>query len=228
MNNTPYIYIVAFFLSTFVFGQQVTLSKVEHYKENSDKVLYKVLAGNPNSEYLGEIEVQGATNNHEETFAKIYKKAKQIGANSFSLKTTYNIDDTENKLEESHYFLNLYYTETKNLPKEDNTIYIIASKKKQKISINNKVVEFLPKTYCQFFLTQGITYVISTRKLLGSTIKITYSPGQPVQYFQISPLKVSQNQYGTAGINLKSGDINTLDRSFAEFLTIFFKDFKIN
>lgn len=225
MSKIIHIYIVLLFLPAIIFGQEVSLSKVEHYKENPDKFFYKVPTNNPGSEYLGEIEVVGISQNTQEVFSKIYKKAKQVGANSFSLKPVPNIDGTIKKFDASHYYLNLYYTESKNIPGQDNTTYIVSSENKsQKISLNNKIVEFKPRTFCKIILQEGEVYSISTRKLLGSRIKVSYSPHQKGQYFQISSFKVGQNPLGTYGIYVKSGDIISLERSYAEFLTLIYEE----
>lgn len=229
MKHTLYRYVIIFFSPTFLLGQEVTLSKIAHYSENRDKVFCRVFPENKDSEYLGEIEVAGVSNNPEETFSLIYKKAKQIGANSFSLKKRQNIDGTEFEFNEQHYYLNLYYTESKNMPLENGAIYIIASENKpQKISINNKNIDLLPKSYVKLKPQQSETYTISTRKILGSTIKVSTSPKDLVQYFQLSLFKFRQNPYGTAGINIKTGDIVTLEPSYAGFLSTIYKEVGIS
>ena len=75
-------------------------------------------------------------------------------------------------------------------------------------------------------LLPGEVYSISTRKLLGSTIKLTAQNNQPVQYFQISGFGVNTNQNGTPGVNLKSGDIVRLEQSYAQFITTIYEYFK--
>lgn len=219
--------LIAFFAPIFLFGQDVSLSKVLKSVESKDKILYRIPKENPNSEYLGEIEVRGFVGNPVDAFSKIYKKAKQIGANTFSLNIKENLDGTTSKFDEQHFFLSLYYTQAQNIPKQDGILYIIASEKKeQKIAINNKFLKLPTRTFCRISLVSGEIYSISTRKLLGSTIKISSTPNQPAQYYLISAFKISQNPYGTAGINLKSGDIMPIERSFAEFLTTIFKEIK--
>ncbi|WP_228420497.1 hypothetical protein [Chryseobacterium sp. 5_R23647] len=46
------------------------------------------------------------------------------------------------------------------------------------------------------------------------------------QYFQISAAKIKSNTYGEPGINLKSGDIIGLDKSFGDFLRMIYTENK--
>ena len=214
-------------LSTFFFAQNVMLNKVVKSHSNEDKVFYKINADFASAEYLGEVEVQGLSDNDAEIFGMIYKKAKEIGANAFSYKPFQEVDETFSKFDPAHYKLSLYYVSVSDFPKEDNTVYLISSPyKKQTISINNDKKVFEARTYTKFELKAGEIYTISTRGLLGSTIKIAAQQNQPVQYFQLSGASVNSNDYGKPGINLKSGDIIRLEQSYAQFLTTIYQYFK--
>ncbi|WP_435525639.1 hypothetical protein [Chryseobacterium indoltheticum] len=82
-----------------------------------------------------------------------------------------------------------------------------------------------PRSYLSITTVRGDVYTISTKKFLGSAIKISNTDGIP-QYFQVSALKVSSNKSGDAGINLKSGDIIGIDRSYGDFLRMIYSENK--
>ena len=211
----------------FAFAQNVILNKVEKVNTNSDKIFYKIDPKKTSAEYLGEIEVQGFSDDDAKVFGMIYKKAKEIGANSFSSKPLETITGENAEFDALNYRLNLYYTPKENISTENNVVYLISSPfKKQKIAINKDNVEFAPRTFKKVKLQPGENYTISTRKLLGSTIKLTAQNNQPVQYFQISGFGVNTNQNGTPGVNLKSGDIVRLEQSYAQFITTIYEYFK--
>lgn len=204
-------------------AQQVTLSKIVDIYKNPDKTLYKVRG--EGSRYLGEVEIAGYSESDAEVFSMIYKKAKQIGANSFSLKDEENIDGARVNFDKAHYFLKLYYTDEQSLPNEHNVVYVI-SPKKQKITLNGKTEQLSARSFRRIPLQPGGMLEISTRHLLGSNVRLGSSEGQPVQYFQISGFRIGQNYNGTPGLNIKSGDIIKLERSFAEFLTVIYDEIK--
>ena len=211
----------------FAFAQNVILNKVVKVNTNSDKIFYKIDPKVTSAEYLGEIEVQGFSDNDAKVFGMIYKKAKEIGANAFSYKPLETITGENSAFDELNYRLNLYYIPKENIPTENNAVYLIASPfKKQKIAINKENVLFEPRTFKKLNLEPGENYTISTRKLLGSAIMLSAQENQPVQYFQFSAFSVNSNPYGTAGINLKSGDIIKLEQSYAQFLTTIYKELK--
>ncbi len=208
------------------FAQNVILNKVEKVNTNSDKIFYKIDPKLTSAEYLGEIEVQGFSDDAK-VFGMIYKKAKEIGANSFSYQPLETITGEISAFDEINYRLNLYYVPKENIPAENNVVYLIASPfKKQKIAINKENVEFQPRTFKKVALKPGENYTISTRKLLGSAIMLSAQEDQPVQFFQFSAFSINSNPYGTAGINLKSGDITKLEQSYAQFLTTIYKELK--
>ena len=221
MKKNFLLFLIIF--SQLIFAQSVILNKVEKTHSNSDKFFYKINPETVSAEYLGELEVQGFTDDDVKMFGMVYKKAKEIGANTFSWKPFESIDGNSQKFDPIHYKLSLYYVSPSNLPKEDNVIYLVSAPyKKQTISIDNKNVVFEPRTFKKLKLENGAT-TISTRKLLGSSIKISAQENQPVQYFQLSTFSVNNNPYGTAGINLKSGDITKLEQSYGQFLTTIYQ-----
>ena len=208
----------------FFMAQNVILNKVEKTHSNMDKFLYKINPESVNAEYLGEIEVQGFSDDDVKVFGMVYKKAKEIGANAFSYRPFESVEGGIQKFDSAHYRLNLYYVSPDQFPKEDNIIYLIASPyKKQTIAVNNDKLSFEPRTYTKIQLTPGEIYTVSTRKLLGSSVKLGAQENQPVQFFQFSSFSVNSNPYGNAGINLKSGDITRLEQSYAQFLTTIYQ-----
>lgn len=211
-------------MAQFIFGQDVLLNKVEKINENSDKTFYKINPKQVTAQYLGELEVQGFTDDDPKMFGMVYRKAKETGANAFSFKPFESIDGHDAQFDPYHYLLNLYYVAPENSPKEDNVVYLISSAtKKQTISINDKKVVFEPRTYKKITLEKGAITTISTRKLLGASIKVTAQENQPVQFFQLSAFSVNENPYGTAGINIKSGDIIKLEQSYGQFLSTIYQ-----
>ncbi|MGA9211979.1 hypothetical protein [Kaistella sp.] len=225
MKKLVFLYFT--FLSTFFLAQNVVLNKVVKSHTSDGKLFYKINPESVPSEYLGEVEVQGFSDNDVKVFGMIYKKAKEIGANAFAYQPFQNVDGAWSKFDPHHYKLNLYYVSASDFPKEDNTVYLISSPyQKQTISINNEKKVFEPRTYTELKLATGEIYTISTRKLLGSSIKIAAQENQPVQYFQLSGVSVNSNEYGKPGINLKSGDIIRLEQSYGQFLTTIYQYFK--
>ena len=208
----------------FFMAQNVILNKVEKTHSNMDKFLYKINPEAVNAEYLGEIEVQGFSDDDVKVFGMVYKKAKEIGANAFSYRPFESVEGGIQKFDSAHYMLNLYYVSPDQFAKEDNIIYLIASPyKKQTIAINNDKITFEPRTYTKIQLIPGEIYTVSTRKLLGSSVKLGAKEKQPMQFFQFSAFSVNSNPYGTAVINLKSGDITRLEQSYAQFLTTIYQ-----
>ena len=109
-------------LSQLVFAQNVILNKVEKTHSNSDKFFYKINSETVSAEYLGELEVQGFSDDDVNVFGMVYKKAKEIGANAFSWKPFESIDGTTQTFDPIHYKLNLYYLPQTDFLKEDNVI----------------------------------------------------------------------------------------------------------
>lgn len=204
-------------------AQNVYLSKVEKTNDNTDKFLYKKAEAAIDAEYLGEIEVQGFSRDDAAVFSLIYKKAKEIGANTFSLKPFENIDGTLQDFNPSNYRITLYYTPKEKLINQNGKLYVFASSEKdQKININKKDYLLAPRSYITLDIIPGEVYTLSTKKLLGSTIKVQPKTNDENLYFQISSLKVKSDTSGTGGLNLKSGDIIGLEKSYAEFLSLIY------
>ena len=224
------IIVVSVFLVQLFNAQNVYMTKVEKTHENTDKFLYKINEEIKDAEYLGEIEVQGFSKYDSEVFSLLYKKAKEIGANTFSLKPFENIDGSPQNFNPANYRLSLYYLPKAKLQDQTGNMYLFASSEKsQKISLNNKDYTLSPRSYLIFKTIPGEVYTISTKKLLGSTIKIQPKENGSNQYFQVSATKVKSDDTGVGGLNLKSGDIIGLEKSYAEFLsTIYNKEKQSN
>lgn len=207
------------------FSQNIILSKVEKTSDNKDKIFYKINPELTKGDYLGEILVNGFNNNDVAVFDAIYKKAKEVGANTFSLKKQEGLEDEA--FNPNHYFLALYYVPMEEIPQEYNTLYIVASAgKDQKLSINNQKLDLLERHFIKKTFSPGETVSVSTRQFLGSSIKVTGKDQHPAQYFQISNFKIKENQSIYGGINIKSSDIIGLERSFADFLTTIYQEQK--
>ena len=222
------LFVLVFSVSfLFSLAQNVTLNKVVKKHDNSEKIFYKINPDSVRAEYLGEVEVQGFSDDDAKVFGMIYKKVKEVGANAFAFKPFELVDGTSSDFDPINYKLSLYYASASDFQKEDNVAYFIASPyKKQTISINKEKILFEPRTFTKIKLEPGEIYTVSKQKLLGSSIKIGAQENQPVQYFQISGFAVNTNSYGSAGIHLKSGDIMKLEQSYAQFLTTIYKYFK--
>lgn len=203
----------------FYLAQNILLNKVEKVNDNTDKFLYLLSDGIQNSEYLGEIEVQGFSKDDAAIFSAIYKKAKEIGANSYALKPFETIDGSNSKFDPVHYKLSLYYTEKNKFSEKIGGLYIFASSEKdQKISVDQKDYILSPRSFIEIPVVSGEIYTVSTKKLLGSTIKFQTKNQNTSYYLQVSSSKVKADQSGTGGLNLKSGDIIGLDSSYGDFL----------
>lgn len=208
-------------------AQNVYLNKVEKTNDNTDKFLYHINEDVKDRQYLGELEVQGFSKDDAVVFSYIYKKAKEIGANTFSLKPFENIEGTPQSFNPANYKMALYYTPKEKLLDQHGALYIFASSDKaQKISINKKDYVLSPRSYVKLKTVPGEVYTISTKKLLGSTIKIQPKDKDENLYFQISSLKVKPDTSGTGGLNLKTGDIIGLEKSYAEFLCVIYSENK--
>lgn len=216
--------IVIFVLATqFFAAQNVYLTKVEKTNDNTDKFLFKIKEEIKVAQYLGEVEVQGFSKDDAAIFSLIYKKAKEIGANTFSLQPFENVDGSPQAFNPANYKLNLYYLPKEKLISQTGYLYLFASSDRdQKISINRKDYNLSPRSFLKIETVPGDVYTISTRKLLGSTIKLQPKQGEVNQYFQISALKVKSDTSGVGGLNLKSGDIIGLEKSFGEFLSLIY------
>ena len=213
--------------SLFLSAQLVTLSKVEKSSNNQDKFFYLINPEKQYAEYLGEVEVDGFSADDAEIFSRVYKKAKTIGANSFSLVQVQTIDEKNADFNPEHYRLNLYYTTT--VPKEDNIAYLFASGDKSvRIRVDGEKLTLQPRSYIKKVITYGGDNSIVAGNLLGSKVTLAAKEGQPVQYFQVSSFNMKADETGQGGLNIKSGDIIGLERSYANFLSVIYQQQKIN
>ncbi|MDR6921738.1 MULTISPECIES: hypothetical protein [Chryseobacterium] len=208
-------------------AQNIYLTKVEKINENTDKFLYRKFDAVTDAQYLGVIDVQGFSKEDAAVFSVVYKKAKEIGANSIALKPFENVDGAPQPFNPSNYRLALYYTPKEKLITEKGMLYIFASSEKdQKININKKDYTLSPRSFITLEIIPGEVYTMSTKKLLGSTIKIQPKTADENLYFQISSLKVKSDTSGIGGLNLKSGDIIGLEKSYADFLSLIYQQQK--
>ncbi len=207
-------------------AQNVIFNKIEKVLDNKDTFLYRVNTEVAKTgEYLGEIEIQGFSEDDRSVFLDIYKKAKKVGANAYTYLPFDSIDGQVLDFDPAHYKIKLFFVESKNFIDDNNTVYIFASsKKKQKIRFGTDNLILQPRTFIKKKLLPNESYDLSTRKLLGSTIHLSWKELQPGQYFEISSFQVNPNSYGDAGISIKSGDIVKLDESYAQFLTLIYKE----
>lgn len=222
------LFLIFVFCFQLFYLQIVTLNKVDKINENKDKFFYQIHDASK-SEFLGEILVNGFSNDDVKIFGEIYKKAKQIGANSFSIKLIENVDGSFQPFSPAYYILNLYYTDSKNIADEENVVYLISSSdKNQKIRINDEIIDLQPRSFLKLPLSEAEILNISTRKLFGSAIKLSGKKGQPSLYFSLTDFKIHSNDSIYGGINLKSGDITGIEKSFGMFLTIIYQEQKKN
>jgi len=221
------ITVVFVFAVQIIFAQNVYLTKVEKTNDNTDKFLYHIKEKSTDAEFLGEIEVQGYSEDDAAVFSLIYKKAKEIGANTFLFKPFETVDGNSQKFDAGHYKLQVYYTPSEKIVKDEGNLYLFAgSSKDQKISINRKDYLLRPRTYLKIPLVSGEIYTVSTKKLLGSTIKIQKGAKNSDQYYQVSSARLGNSSQNDGTLHLKSGDIVGLEKSFSEFLTLIYQETK--
>lgn len=212
-------------LASLAPSQHITLSKAEKTHPNTDKFLYRINPQGQSAEYLGEVEVDGFSTDDSAVFSQIYKKAKLIGANAFSLQQEDKLNGTPAKFDRAHYRLSLYYS--RNFPKQDNIAYIFSpADHTVRLRVDGKKISLQPRAYIKKIISYGGDNDVAAGNFLGSRIRLTAKEGQPVQFFMVSAFNVKSDQTGQGGINIKSGDIIGLERSFAEFLTLIYKEQK--
>jgi len=220
------LFLISIFCFQFFYLQTVILNKVDKTNDNKDKIFYKI-SDVSKSEFLGEILVNGFSNDDVKMFGEIYKKAKQVGANTFSLKPIESVDGTIQKFDPAYYILNLYYTKADEIADEQNVAFLISSADKtQKINIDNRTTEIQPRSFLKLNLVDNEVLTVSTRKLLGSTVKLAGKAGQQSLYFSLSNFKIRSNDSIYGGVNFKSGDITGLEKSFGMFLTTIYTEQK--
>ncbi len=210
----------------FSLAQNVVFTKVAKVHDNKDKILYRINRHQPEADFLGEVEVQGFSEDDAEIFSRIYAKAKEIGANAFAYVPLQAIEGGFAPFDPWNYKLSLFYVPPTIFPEENNIVYLFApSHKKQKMILNGKRITLQPRTFTKQVLQPGNTLTISTGRLLGSSVKFTSQDTQPAQFLQILPFRVGANTSQNPGINIKTGDIQLLEKSYAHFLTVIYKEF---
>ena len=215
------IALLLFFLFNLFSAQNVVFNKVHGTFQNADQFLYRIDKENPDAQFLAEIEIQGYSNDHVETFKRIVEKAKEVGANAFAYQPFLKLDENDTKIDLAHYKLNLYHLNKNLFPNHDNEVVLIASAKHdQKLKWNNEKLLLKENSFLRLKLEPSVVYSLSTKNLFGSTIKLSYSDNQKIQYYLISAFNVKSDKSGVGGLNLKSGDIISIDRSFGDFLTL--------
>lgn len=211
-------------LSCFFLAQNVTLNKAEKIHDNKDKSLHYIKVSDTSSIYLGELEVQGIAPDVD-IFNQIYTKAKTVGANSYTLKPIESIDGGFLRFNQNHYYINLYYTPI--LPKHYNQVTIISSASKPiTFRINEQKVTLPTRSFYQYTLKEGQINTIVVGQFLGSKINLGYKEDQEEYYFQILPAGLRADSQGAGTLNLKSGDIIKLEKNYAQFLTMIYKELK--
>ena len=204
-------------------AQNILLNKVVKTHDNKDKFFYRITDDFSSKEYLGEIEVRGFTNKDQDVFSYIYKQAKQVGANAYSLKPIETIEGTFKNFDPNHYILNLYYVENEQEIIDKGNIYIIsAGEKSKKIDVNDKTIEMPSRSFIKVKTLLDKPNIISTRKLFGSNIKFTMNHTDNSKYFEILPFQVK----GDGALTFKSGDIIGLEESYGGFLTMIYSEIK--
>ncbi len=210
------------FVIHFTFAQYITLSKAVKISDNKDKFFYQV-SDTIDAQYLGEVEVQGFSSDDAAVFSQVYQKAKTIGANSFSIKKEERIDGGDKVFNPSHYYINLYYTSDFN-HQDHNKVYIFSSSHKAtKFRLKDKSITLPSRTYYQFHLQPGEDYPLATGGFLGSRIRLAYKEAQPAQYFLLKGAGFRGDGAGAGMLNLKSGDIIVLEKSYAQFLAAIYQ-----
>lgn len=218
---------VLVFFVQMISAQNVYLTKVEKTNNNTDEFLYHIADEIKDAKYLGDIEVQGFSKDDAIVFSKIHKKAKEVGANAYTVKPFENVDGSTKKFDASNYRLQLYYLPSEKFMQEKADMYLFAaSAKNQKININKKDYTLLPRTYLKIPLVSGEIYTVSTKKLLGSTIKVQKGAKNSDQYYQVSSARLGNSSQNDGTLHLKSGDIIGLEKSFAEFLSVIYQEIK--
>lgn len=205
-------------ISGIAFSQNIILSEAQNVHENNDRHLYRIYQDS-GLVPLGKIEINGMLNDEVKAFNNFYRKAKITGANAYYVKQKYDLNNEP--IDSNPKEILLYYLDK--IPVEYNTVYIFGSNKAKKISVHDKDIHLLPYTYFKTAIKPETENYISTKKFLGSGINLYYKKNQPEQYFQIVSGGVRSDRSGvTGGLIIKSGDIITLEKSYAEFLTVFY------
>ena len=201
-----------------IFAQAVNLTEAKTTNENNDQRLYK-LEEATNAQYLGKIEILGPLENGPTAFQKFYQKARSLGANAFVFHAKKNLDNQD--VVSNTREVSLYYSQT--LPENANSYLVFNDSKAKEILVNGAKVAIPQTSYYEGKIADGETNYIATKKFLGSRINLYYNEGQPQQNFQVISGGVRSDKSGvTGGLILKTGDLVLLERSYANFLSMFF------
>ena len=220
-----FVFLLALFCSSIAWSQKVFFNHMEKVHDNNEKIFYRLPQNFDEAEYLGELEIQGFSNDDVEVFSKVYAKAKEIGANTFAYSPIPSVDGTVQKFDPWNYRLKLFYYPQKNIPTPENVAIIFGSPVNDtKMVINRKKIDLPMRSYIKQPLAEGASYRLGTGNLLGSTVMLTGKLDQSIQYFQIG----GPSMRGEGGfLNFKSGDIVLLERSYADFLTVIYTELSI-
>lgn len=212
-------------VTSLCWGQKVFFNHMEKVHDNQDRILYRLPEDFSEGEYLGELEVQGFSRDDVDVFSKVYAKAKEIGANTFTYSAIPSVDGTVQKFDPWNYRLKLYYVPQQQIPVQHNAVIILGSPvTDSRVTVNRKAINVPSRTYFRYPVTVGESYRVGSGKLLGSSVQLIGKVNEPVQYFQVDGASVK----GEGGfLNFKSGDIVLLERSFADFLTVIYQEIKI-
>ena len=218
------------FVIMFTMAQDIYLRKIHDiHTDKSDTSFFALAKPFEGSKLLAEMEVIGDTESIQELFFKIRYKAKEIGANSYTINYYQNIDGTQQEFDLSHFKLNLYFSSIKNIVNDMVSVYVFSSSNKIKnISINNTKITLLPNSFIKLIPAFGQRVKISTRKLLGSTISYSNTKGSGTVYFQVLGFSFRENSDYSGSLNIKTGDIIRLDPYFGQFLTLIYQEQPFN
>lgn len=201
-----------------VFAQAVNLTEAKTTNENNDQRLYKLEQAN-DAQYLGKIEILGPLENGPAAFQKFYQKARSLGANAFIFQSKKNLENQE--VVSNTREIALYYSQT--LPENANSYLVFNDSKGKEILVNGEKVSIPQASYYEGKIVEGESNYIATKKFLGSRVNLYYKEGQPQQNFQVISGGVRSDKSGvTGGLILKTGDLIVLERSYANFLSMFF------
>lgn len=213
-----------FLFSGFYFSQHVLLTEIKNTSNNADAFLYALESEpDPSAKYLGKIEVSGFSQDDQEVFSKIYKKAKSIGSNSYVLKSPENIEG-KTPFNPQHYYLYLYDTAPEKMTPPENVVYLINSEKERALKLNHQKIKMPSRSFIKYKLPKEELTEISVGKFLGSRVKFQYKEEQAAQYFQLKGKTLAANAPASPGIHFKTGDIIKLEKSFALFLISIYQE----
>ncbi|WKS95475.1 hypothetical protein [Riemerella columbina] len=206
---------------TLGWAQTYHLVEAKGRHENTDAFFYPLSAeAQQKAQYLGKIEVTQAAADEVQNFEPIYKKAKLTGANAYRLHFPNDMEDHPRKKHHNYEVL-LYYYPFSTESFEQNIAYFFNLNQDNRIKINGKKVEIPSRHYVEVPLTPTITEV-AVGGFLGSKVRLQEKENapQPPLYFSIGASRL-KGQEGS--LQFKTGDIERLDDSLAQFLMLFYE-----